>query len=98
MPTHVKLKFMIQKRVREVAESRGYTNAYQLRVALGVSPSLATRLWKGEFEKIGMGTLNKLCALLQCQPNQLFVYVTDESRATVKKRKASLTRVRRARR
>ena len=84
---------MIKIRVREAAERRGYTSAYQLRVALGVSPSLAARLWKGEFEKIGIGTLDKLCALLECQPNQLLRYVAEKPRAAVKK--AGRTRTKR---
>jgi DNA-binding Xre family transcriptional regulator len=69
---------MIERRVRELAEKRGYKTAYQLRIALGVSPSLAARLWKGDFEKIGISTLNRLCALLQCQPDKLLHYVPDE--------------------
>ena len=76
---------MIKKRVREIAEKQGYTSAYELRVALGVSPSLAARLWKGEFEKLGMGTLDKLCALFECQPNQLLRYVAEKPRAAGKK-------------
>jgi DNA-binding Xre family transcriptional regulator len=80
---------MIKKRVREVAESQGYTSAYQLRVALGVSPSLASRLWKGEFEKIGIGTLDKLCELLNCQADKLLPHVSQEPKAGVKGRKGS---------
>jgi len=71
---------MIEKRIREIAEKRGYTTAYQLRVALGVSPSLAARLWKGNFEKIGIITLDRLCTLLQCQPDKLFRYVPDKKK------------------
>lgn len=86
---------MIKKRVRETAENHGYTSAYQLRVALGVSPSLAARLWKGEFEKIGIGTLDKLCGLLNCQPNQLLLYVAERPSASVRKTKGRVGRARR---
>ncbi len=65
---------MIQKLVREMAEKRGMTTAYQLRQALGVAPNLAAKLWKGEFEMIGLGTLDKLCRVLKCQPDKLFRY------------------------
>ena len=68
---------MIQKQIKEMAEKRGYTTAYQLRIALDVSPTLANRLWKGEFEMIGIGTLDKLCALLKCQPDKLLRYEPD---------------------
>jgi DNA-binding Xre family transcriptional regulator len=69
---------MITKHIREVAEKRGITTAYQLRKALGVSPTAATKLWSQDFEMIGIGTLDKLCRVLSCQPNQLFKYVRDE--------------------
>ena len=68
---------MITKHVREMAEKRGYTTAYQLRKALGVSPTAATKLWSGEFEMIGLGTLDKLCEVLRCQPDKIFRYMPD---------------------
>lgn len=71
------LPLMIDSRIRELAEKRGYTTAYQLRKALNVSPTLASRLWNGEFDMIGMGTLNRLCKLLKCQPDKLLKYVPD---------------------
>jgi DNA-binding Xre family transcriptional regulator len=69
---------MIEVMIRERAESCGITTAYQLQKALQVSPTLAARLWKGEFEMIGLVTLNKLCRVLRCQPNKLLRYVPDE--------------------
>lgn len=66
---------MITKHVREMAEKRGYSTAYQLRKALGVSPTAATKLWSGDFEMIGLGTLDKLCEVLRCQPDKLFRHV-----------------------
>lgn len=69
---------MITKHVREVAEKRGMTTAYQLRKALEVSPTAATKLWNDDFDMIGLNTLDKLCRVLKCQPNQLFKYVPDE--------------------
>ena len=68
---------MITKHVREMAEKRGYTTAYQLRKALGVSPTAATKLWNEDFEMIGLGTLDKLCEVLRCQPDKLFRYVQN---------------------
>jgi DNA-binding Xre family transcriptional regulator len=71
---------MITKHVREVAEKRGIKNAHGLQNALGVSPTAAAKLWKGEFEMIGLGTLDKLCEVLSCQPNALFKYVSDNTK------------------
>lgn len=68
---------MIRIRVREMAEKRGITTAYQLRQALGVSPTLAARLWKGEFTQIGIKTLDRLCQVLKCQADKLLKYEVD---------------------
>ena len=68
---------MITKHVREVAEKRGLTTAYQLRKALEISPTAATKLWNDDFEMIGLGTLDKLCRVLRCKPADLLKYVQD---------------------
>ncbi len=61
-----------------MAEKRGITTAYQLRQALEVSPTLAARLWKGEFTQIGIKTLDRLCQVLKCQSDKLLRYEADE--------------------
>jgi DNA-binding Xre family transcriptional regulator len=71
---------MIKVQIRERAESKGITTAYQLQKALGVQPSVAARLWKADFTKIDLGTLDKLCRVLKCQPDKLLRYEADVSR------------------
>jgi DNA-binding Xre family transcriptional regulator len=66
---------MIISTIRETAERRGIENANQLKDALGVSPTLAARLWRGDFVHIGRVTLDRLCRALRCQPGQLLRYV-----------------------
>lgn len=68
---------MITIHIREIARQRGITSGYQLHKALGISPTAAARLWKGEFDMIGLGTLDKLCRVLRCQPSKLLRYVPD---------------------
>ncbi len=68
---------MITKHIREIAQKRGITTAYQLRKALAVSPTAATKLWNEDFEMIGLNTLDKLCRVLKCQPSQLFRFVSE---------------------
>ena len=63
--------------IRERAEKRGIKNAHQLGLALGVAPNVSARLWSGEFEKLGMDTLDKLCRVLRCQPDKLLKHVPD---------------------
>ena len=69
---------MIEVKIRERAQKCGIENAYQLQKAMGVSPTLAARLWSGEFEMIGVKTtLDSLCRVLRCQPDKLFRYVPE---------------------
>jgi DNA-binding Xre family transcriptional regulator len=68
------VRHMITKHVREVAEKRGLKNAHGLQLALEVSPTAAAKLWKGEFEMIGLVTLDKLCRVLRCKPADLLKY------------------------
>lgn len=70
---------MIQITIQERCEKQGLTTAYQLQKALNVSPDVAARLWKRDFTRIDVSTLDKLCRVLKCQPNALFKHVTDET-------------------
>ncbi len=70
---------MIVSKVREVAEKRGIENANQLKDVLGVSPTVAARLWRGDFDKIGMNTMDKLCRVLRATPGKLFVYEPSDT-------------------
>lgn len=65
---------MIKSQVRTVAETNGFGNANQLGIALKVSPTLAARLWRGDFTQIGLVTLDRLCRVLECQPGDLLHY------------------------
>jgi DNA-binding Xre family transcriptional regulator/predicted DNA-binding transcriptional regulator AlpA len=67
---------MIKIKIAELAAKRhNVTTAYQLQNFLGISPSIASRLWKGDFDKIGINTINKLCYRLDCQPSDFLEYV-----------------------
>lgn len=68
------MRGMITVHVSEVARKRGLATAYQLRKALGVSPTVAARLWRGDFAMLGVDTLDKLCHVLKCQPGSLLKY------------------------
>jgi len=71
------VQFMITRHIREVAEKRGIKNAHGLQLALEISPTAAAKLWKGEFEMIGIVTLDKLCRALRCKPGDLLKYESD---------------------
>jgi DNA-binding Xre family transcriptional regulator len=65
---------MIKIIIAEMAEKRGLKNAYALQKALNCSPTMASRLWKGEFSQIGIETIDSLCELFQCLPSDLLVF------------------------
>ena len=69
---------VIEIRIREVAERRGIKNAYGLRKLLNISPSVAARLWSGEFANISVTTLDRLCTALRCKASDLFRHSSDE--------------------
>lgn len=69
---------MIVVRIREVAKKRGIKNAYQLQKETGFHPSMAANLWKSEWEKSDLRTLNTLCNVLKCTPNDLLEFIPDE--------------------
>lgn len=68
---------MITTRIRELAEKRGITNAYQLQKETGLPPSMAARLFRDEVDMIALRTLDRLCAALKCKPNDLLKYEPD---------------------
>jgi DNA-binding Xre family transcriptional regulator len=69
---------MIKTHVKEMAEKKGITTAYQLQKALEISPSVAARLWKDDFEFISKTSLDRLCKVLNCHPNKLISFEADK--------------------
>jgi DNA-binding Xre family transcriptional regulator len=67
-------------RIRQVAESRGVGNAFQLWKKIGGSKEKSAQLWGGEFKMLGMNTLAKLCKELKCQVGELLVYEPTPSK------------------
>lgn len=67
---------MIKIKIAELATKHNVTSAYQLQNRLQVSPSVASRLFKGDIDKIGINTINKICFAFECQPNDFIEYVS----------------------
>jgi DNA-binding Xre family transcriptional regulator len=65
---------MFKNKIPELAKKQGLKNANQLGKALCVSPTLSSRLWNGDFGKIGIETLHKLCDLFDCQVSDFLHY------------------------
>jgi DNA-binding Xre family transcriptional regulator len=64
----------VKIRIAEIARQNGFNHAFALQNALKCSPTMAARLWSGEFKRIDIETMVKLGELFQCSPNDLIVY------------------------
>lgn len=60
-------------RIKEVAQEKGITTAYQLQKLTGAHPSLAAKWYKNDLKMIGLDSLELLCKKLECTPNDLLV-------------------------
>lgn len=78
---------MVTLRVRDVAERKGITTAYQLQKAAQLHPSHAAKLWKGDVEMIGLKTIDTLCEALTCEPGDLIVRAQNGKAAGRNKRR-----------
>ncbi len=68
---------MITIAIREQAEKRGITTAYQLQKATGVQPTVAARWFRNELKMIGIESLDRLCTTLKCKPSDILKYEPD---------------------
>ena len=68
---------MIEVKFHEIARKNGINNSYQLEQATGWSPGQAARLWNKEWKRSDLGTLNTLCNLFKCTPNDLLEFTPE---------------------
>jgi putative transcriptional regulator len=68
---------MITVAIREQAEKRGITTAYQLQKATGVQPTVAARWFRNDLKMIGIDSLDRLCKALKCKPNDILKFESD---------------------
>lgn len=68
---------MIRLAVREVAERAGISSARNLSVKTELPYESCRRLWQGTATMVSLGTLERLCRVLQVRPAQLFDYDPD---------------------
>ncbi len=68
---------MIRPRLQQVAKKQGISNAYQLQKLTDFPVGMAYRLWKRDWKQVDLKTLNTLCNLLKCTPNDLLEFTVD---------------------
>jgi DNA-binding Xre family transcriptional regulator len=76
----------VELRIREAAEARGITTAYQLQKRMNVPPGTAARLWRGDMKMIGLDTIEALCDSIGCEPVDLIVRVANNKKIQRKAR------------
>ena len=71
-----KCDYMIESRVRQIAEANGVNNSYELQKALGIAPTVAVRLWRDNVTRFSKEILEKLCTTFSCQVGDLLVFTS----------------------
>jgi len=68
---------MFKNKILDLSKKKGLMNAFQLSKALDISPTTGSRLWNGDFSKVGVDTLHRLCDLFECQISDFLHYDGD---------------------
>lgn len=61
---------MITIRLKEIAEAKGF-NQSQVQRQTGLTMGQVRRYWHNETEEVKLSALDKICALLDCEPGDL---------------------------
>lgn len=69
-------KAMIKVQLKETRQSKGFSQN-QLAEAIGHTLHSIKRMEHGRFKSIPIETLDKLCRALDCQVNDILVYIPD---------------------
>lgn len=68
---------MIKIKLQEIAQKRGIDTGYKLQKETGFTEAMAYRLWKENWSQADLKTLNTLCNVLECTPNDILVFTPD---------------------
>lgn len=74
--THLSIRF---NKLFELLKSKGYTETYWLRQN-GIHATTVSKLKRNE--RVNTDTINSLCRLLNCQPEDIMEYVHDTDEQT----------------
>jgi DNA-binding Xre family transcriptional regulator len=69
---------MVELRVREVAERKGISNPLALSKESGIAYANCHKIWNNQQKMIGLDTLDRLCAALDCEPGDILVRLGDK--------------------
>lgn len=69
---------MIVIELKEFAQNKGIRTAYQFQKLTGFAPAMAARLFNGKWTRLDLATLNTICNLLECTPNDILKFTPDK--------------------
>lgn len=70
---------MIVIDIQQAAKKAGVTTAYQFQKISGFAPAMASRIFKSEWTRIDVSTLNTICNALDCTPNDILSFTRDKT-------------------
>ncbi len=70
---------MIAIRLTEILEERGQT-VYWLWKQTGIRYATVWQMSKGEIVRLNLDVLDRICAVLECQPGDLLIRVEDRKK------------------
>ena len=76
---------MIKVDIQKVAKKAGINTAYQFQKISYFTPGMAARIFKGNWKRIDVATLNTICNVLQCTPNDILKFTPDADESILKK-------------
>ena len=69
---------MLQYNLNRILKARGIEHPYTWLVRQGVHSQLASAVNRNQVRRVRLGTIEKLCLVLRCTPNDLLEWVPDD--------------------
>jgi len=63
--------------IREVARAKGIKSARELGEKAGIAPNSIYKLWRGTATMVGIGTLERLCSVLEVPVGMLLQHIPE---------------------
>lgn len=83
-----KLTPVLKLVIKEVAERAGFRNALDLSKRADLPYESVRRLWQGTATMVSLGTLERICQILEVRPAQLFHYEAEPLPLPIDKKEA----------
>ena len=68
---------MMRWTIKEVARAKGIKSARELGEKAGIAPNSIYKLWRGTATMVGIGTLERLCSVLEVPVGMLLQHIPE---------------------